>query len=221
MSEYKFLGVTIDSGLRFKSHVNRVEAKCRKRNNILRCLAGKDWGQGLETQKALYLTYVRSAMEYASSSWYPWISKTAKKRLERVQNESLRIMTRLCKTCPKDFLSLETGIELLKVRMGKNNKIIWEKYARLNQNDSRRKLVDKEGAPRLKSRQGWRYLTKPAMEIYNYNRETSSVTIHPWSPLNVQLDYVQLVEKKIEYSGKELRELTEKKIQAINADIQI
>jgi len=120
VTEYKFLGVIIDSGLRFKSHVNTIVAKCRRRNNILRCLAGKDWGQCLKTQKSLYLTYIRSAIEYASSAWFPWISETARKWLERVQNESLRIMSRLAKTCPEDFLRLETGTEPLKQRMEKN-----------------------------------------------------------------------------------------------------
>jgi len=89
VKEYRFLGVIIDSGLRFTAHVNKIIAKCRRRNNILRCLAGKDWGQSLETQTALYCTYVRSALEYASAAWFPWISETAKQNLERVQNESL------------------------------------------------------------------------------------------------------------------------------------
>ena len=62
---YKFLGVTIDGGLRFNLHVNRIIAKCKKRINIMKCLKGKDWGQSLETQRTLYYVYIRSAMEYA------------------------------------------------------------------------------------------------------------------------------------------------------------
>ena len=84
VNEYKFLGVTIDSGLRFNAHVNKVAAKARRRSKILRCLAGKEWGQSLETQRALYTTYIRSSLEYAAPSWYPWISKSAKLILERV-----------------------------------------------------------------------------------------------------------------------------------------
>jgi len=117
VSEYKFLGVVVDSGLRFKTHVNRIIAKCKKRNNILRCLAGKDWGQSLESQRKLYTTYIRSAIEYASPAWYPWISKTSRRKLETVQNESIRIMARLAKTCPSDFLRLEAGLEPLEDRM--------------------------------------------------------------------------------------------------------
>ena len=76
VGEYKFLDVIIDSGLRFNAHVKKVVAKCRRRNNILRCLAGKDWGQSLETQRALYATYIRSDIEYASPTLDLRVGKT-------------------------------------------------------------------------------------------------------------------------------------------------
>ena len=82
--KYKFLGVTIDSGLRFKDHIDNTVKKSIKRVNIIKCLAGKDWGQSLESQRKLYLTYVRSCLEYASSSWWSGLSATNKGRLERV-----------------------------------------------------------------------------------------------------------------------------------------
>ena len=95
VKEYRFLGVTIDSKLTFSSPVKNVIDKGKKRNKIMRCLAGKDWGRSSDAMQALYSTYIRSALEYASPAWYPWISKTARKKLERVQNEALRIMTRM------------------------------------------------------------------------------------------------------------------------------
>ena len=159
VNEYKFLSVIIDSGLRFNAHVKKVVAKCRRRNNILRCLAGKDWGQSLETQKALYATFIRSAIEYASPSWYPWISESAKQMIERIQNDSLRIMTRMAKDTPCDFLRLQAGIEPLETRMMKNSRILREKYERLEQSDARRMLANKEVKIRLTTRKGWRWAT--------------------------------------------------------------
>ena len=79
----------------------------------MRCLGGKDWGQTMESQKSVYMGYIRSCLEYASSSWWPWISKTAKERLERVQNAALRAIAGLAKGCPVDSLRLETGVEPL------------------------------------------------------------------------------------------------------------
>ena len=57
----------------------------------MKCLAGKDWGQSLETQRALYITYIRSALEYAAPAWHPWISKDWRIKLDVVQNDSLRL----------------------------------------------------------------------------------------------------------------------------------
>ncbi len=107
VKKYKFLGVTVDSGLRFTEHINNTVRKCTKRINIIKCLTGKDWGQQLENQRKIYLTYVRSCLEYASSSWWAWISPTNKIKLERVQNAALRAIAGLHRTCPIDFLRLE------------------------------------------------------------------------------------------------------------------
>ena len=87
MDEHRFLEITIYRELRFNTHVKNTRLKTRKVMEILKCLAGKEWGQNLETQRALYSTYIRSALEYAALSWYPWISKTARDELESVQNE--------------------------------------------------------------------------------------------------------------------------------------
>ena len=97
----------------------------------MRSLGGKDWGQTMESQKSVYMGYMRSCLEYASSSWWPWISKTAKERLERVQNAGLRAIAGLAKGCPVDFLRLETGVEPLYLRMEKNDDIILDKYQSL------------------------------------------------------------------------------------------
>ena len=222
VKEYRFLGVTIDGGLRFTSHVRRVIAKGKRRNNILRCLAGKDWGQSLETQRALYLTYIRSAMEYASSSWYQWISTTNKGKLEAVQNQALRVMCRLCKTCPIDFLRLESGVEPLEVRMEKNCMITWERYERLPENDKRYCLM-KNALRRhgLTTRHGWRYLTGPNMTQFECNRNMPAAQCTPWASPSVTMEEVELDKKKEEYSQDELKQLTLSKIAEINADIEI
>ena len=111
--EYKFLGVTVDRGLRFTKHLDNTITKCTKRVNIIKCLAGKDWGQQLESQRRVYLTYVCSCLEYASPSWWPCIPNTSKTKLERVQNAALRSIAGLYKTTPVEFLQLETNIEPL------------------------------------------------------------------------------------------------------------
>ena len=220
VEEYRFLGVIIDNGLTFNAHVKKVIAKCRRRNNILRCLAGKDWGQSMETQRALYCTYVRAALEYASPAWYPWISETAKKDLERVQNESLRIMTRMAKDTPVEFLRFQTGMEPIMTRLDKNSRILREKYMRLDHTDSRRKLAEKQVRRRIKSRIGWRVETKDLAQV-NYCREIKRTNVDPMTPLNIEMAEVKLERKKDTYSEQELRQLTELKIAEVDADVEI
>ena len=220
VKEYRFLGVIIDSGLRFNSHIKKVIGKCKRRNNILRCLAGKDWGQSMETQKALYSTYIRSALEYASAAWYPWISDTAKRDLERVQNDSLRIMTRMAKDTPIEFLQLQTGMEPINVRMEKNCAILREKYIRLQPDDSRRILSERTVRRRIKSRVGWRAVTQKQAEA-KYNRSTEKARVDPVTPLNIEITEVKLEKKKEEYTEQELMQRTELKIAEVDADVEI
>ena len=220
VKEYRFLGVIIDSKLTFASHVKKVIAKCKRRNNIMRCLAGKDWGRSQDSMKALYSTYIRSALEYASPAWFPWISKTAKQALERVQNEALRIMTRMAKDTPEEFLRLQTGIEPITGRLEKNSMILREKHMRLEPEDSRRLLAEKEVKSRLKSKIGWRKETSNQAQA-THNRTTEKAMVYPMTPLNIELTEVVLEKKKGSYTEQELRQKTELKIAEVDADVEI
>ena len=220
VDEYRFLGVTIDRELRFNTHVKNTILKARKRMKILKCLAGKDWGQNLETQRALYSTYIRSALEYAAPSWYPWISKTARDKLESVQNECLKVMTRMAYDSPSDFLRLEAGVEPLEARIEKTNRILWERYIRMEEKDPRRQLTTKVVKQRLKTRVGWRGKTTPLMSK-QMNRETPKTTTNPMMKLSATMTAVELKKSKDQYTLPELARETELKIAEVDADIEL
>jgi len=131
--------------------VNDLAKKGFRRVSIIKCLSTKNWGQSLESQRSTYITYVRSCLEYASSSWWPWISATARTRLERVQNAGLRAVAGLVQGCPLDFLRLETDVEPLSNRMDKNDNILLDKYLRLPEDDPRRQLAERQAPVRLKT----------------------------------------------------------------------
>ena len=116
--EFKFLGINVTNDLRFRSLVDKLVKKGTNRNKILKCMSSKDWGNSLETQRMLCVQYVKSGLEYASSSWSPWISNSS---IQRVQNSALRSIAGLSKTYPQDFLHLETGIEPIQDRFQKND----------------------------------------------------------------------------------------------------
>ena len=220
VSEYKFLGVLIDNQLNFNAHATKTIAKCRKRNNILRCFAGKDWGQNVETQKALYITYIRMPAEYASPAWFPWLSKTTRNKMEVIQNEALRIMTRMARDTPCDFLRLQTGVEPLIQRLEKNNCVMRERFMRLGDEDARKILAEKEVTQRLKSKTGWRSETN-WMAKEELCRETGKTTVYPMVPLKLETTAVELTKKKENYTEQELQRQTECKIAEVDADIEI
>ena len=85
-SDPKFLGVTLDKGLAFTNHVNDVCSRVTNRRKILFCLSSKQWGWKKRNLKRIYVTMIRSVMDYAAIGWQPWLSKTQFKKLEIAQN---------------------------------------------------------------------------------------------------------------------------------------
>jgi len=216
VTDYKFLGVTIDQKLRFNVHVNRIIHKARKRIGVLRCLKGKEWGQDLETLRTLYITYIRSAVEYASQAWYPWISNTQMKRLERIQSEALRVVTGHSKTCSKDFLCWDARVKPLKERMKDNCKLTWERFNRLKESDGRRRLAGRSNIIRLTTRKGWRNLaTIESSKYATYNKKVERMLVPPWNKPNIEIQRVKLNKRKDEYTTEQLKDLTNEKIMEI------
>ena len=217
--EYKFLGINISADLRFSGHVETTIAKCRKRNKVLKCMSTKNWGNSLETQRTIYVQYIRPALEYASPSWTPWISETNMKNLQRVQNDALRSVAGLTATCPVDFLHLETNVEPLKDRFRKNNLLLREKYKRLPIKDPRRKMLDKESKIRLKTRQGWRHQVKE--NELPYDVEELKPPLAPWRLTKLRFDEVKLEKSKDQYTKEELKKVTDDKVAEIEAEAVI
>ena len=229
VKNHKFLGIKVDNGLRFTEQVDDTIRKCNKRVNILKCLAGKDWGQSLESQRTVLQLYVRTGLEYGSSSWWPWISDTNKERLERVQNGGLRAVAGLRQGCPVDFLRLETGIEPLHLRMQKNDAILCDKYRRLPDEDNRKQLLTKDAPTRLTTRKGWRDWTSsnesPVPSDFTSDLEHQKIQTYPIKPwaefANVKVEKVELERKKEEYTNEQLKTHSLAKIAEYDVDFQI
>ena len=219
---YRFLGVTVDNDLRFTEHINNITEKCRKRTNIIKCMATKDWGNSVETQRKIYIQYIQSVLEYASNSWNAWISKSNRERLQRIQNQGLRAIVSLAKTCPVDFLHLEARVEPLKTRFEKNDDITWDRFSRLPLSDSRKVLLTTQAPARLKTRLGWRNVTAQRMEGLQISREENTPPLAPWREFrNLRMEVVTLEKRKEEYSEDELRRLSVQKINSIATEVRI
>ena len=79
-------------------------------NNVLEALAGTSWGQQKETLLLTYKALGRSIANYAAPVW----STPAWKKIQRTQNEALRIITGSHKMSSIDHLHNETKMLLVK-----------------------------------------------------------------------------------------------------------
>ena len=88
VSSAKYLGVTFDSKLSFKEHIQDI---IKKANSTRQFLQRVLYRCDSNTKATCYKTYVRPFLEYASTSWDPHKGNDSNiKSLESVQNKAAR-----------------------------------------------------------------------------------------------------------------------------------
>uniref|UniRef100_A0A8C2BUC3 Reverse transcriptase domain-containing protein n=1 Tax=Cyprinus carpio TaxID=7962 RepID=A0A8C2BUC3_CYPCA len=103
----RYLGVWLDVKLTFKEHIQKMLEKCKKGNNVLKCLTGYKWGASGTSLKRIYIALIRSVFDYGCIV-YQSASKTQIKELDRMQAKSLRICSGAFRTSPVPALQVET-----------------------------------------------------------------------------------------------------------------
>ena len=104
------LGITLERQLTFTPHTANVAERAHGKTNILAALSHSEWGWKKDTLKQVYLSSVRSIVDYAGPAWQPWISSTNIDLLERTQNVALRRITGQYMGSPTGSLNLESDI---------------------------------------------------------------------------------------------------------------
>ena len=89
---------------------NRVS----KRNNVLKALAGTNWGQQKITLLLTYKALGRSISNHASPVWSIIASDTSLEEIQHTQNKALRIITDSHKMSSIDHLHSETKMLVVK-----------------------------------------------------------------------------------------------------------
>ncbi|GFS18807.1 RNA-directed DNA polymerase from mobile element jockey-like [Elysia marginata] len=87
-----YRGVTFDKRLTWKALTDKCQKSGILRTGLLRRLAGTQWGADMKVLKTVYTGYVRPVLEHGSSAWNT-TAKSNQKKVEKVQNQSLRIIT--------------------------------------------------------------------------------------------------------------------------------
>ena len=116
VEQFKYLGVVMDKKLTWEKHALYIEGKARRALNLLRTLSNWNYGADAVVLRRIYLATVRPIMEYAA----PVIHTMAKSwldKLQRIQNEAMRIITGAHRTTHIKFLETETNIIDMETRM--------------------------------------------------------------------------------------------------------
>ena len=89
VDSHPYLGVQLDSKLRWKEHIENTTANA---NKILGLIKRNFWYCTEEVKKTLYTTIVRPKLEYATAVWDPYYKRDVEK-IERVQKLAARFCT--------------------------------------------------------------------------------------------------------------------------------
>ena len=89
----KLLGVYLDTFFSFNKHCVQVANRVSKRNNVLKVLTCTNWGQQKDTLLMTYKALGRSIANYAAPVWSINASESNIGKIQRAQNEALRIIT--------------------------------------------------------------------------------------------------------------------------------
>ena len=91
-----------------------MASRVSKINNVLKALVGTNWGQQKETLLLTYKELGRSIANYAAPVWSTNASDTSLEKIQRIQNEALRIITGSYKMSSIEYLHSETKMLLVK-----------------------------------------------------------------------------------------------------------
>lgn len=109
-SSIRYLGVTLDNTLSWKSHIDVISGRCRKLIWVFKNLR---YAAELDLIKCVYFALCQSVLTYCISAW-GGAYKTTIKKLEHAQRSVLKVMT--CKPFRYPTLSLYSFCKVMSVR---------------------------------------------------------------------------------------------------------
>ena len=116
VEEYKLLGVMITSDLKWDANTEHITKKAYSRLWMLRRL--KNLGLKTESLLQIFITQVRSVLEYGAVTWHSMLTDDNSKSIERVQKSALSIILGPSYICYENALE-KTKLERLDIRRTK------------------------------------------------------------------------------------------------------
>jgi hypothetical protein len=122
----KFLGIRFDRKLTFKNQIEHILTSCNSRLNVIKTLSNKFWGLNEKVLIKLYISLVRSLIDY-SSFIVTNISNKDMNQLQVIQNNALRCIYKQTRECPVKTLHELANLETIKERMINMNQKYFER----------------------------------------------------------------------------------------------
>ena len=86
-----FRGIRFDNHLTFNNQLAYLQSTRMQRMSILRVVSNRSWGLSVKTRELLYQTLIRSVVEY-SSILFPCLSTSGRNKIEKIQNNCIKII---------------------------------------------------------------------------------------------------------------------------------
>lgn len=115
VDSYKYLGVWLDRSLRWSKHIGTTVEKVQRNLNLLKVLAGRSWGLHPQHLRHIYIALIRSRIDY-SSYLYDTSAKCHLEKLNKLQNQALRIIGGFIKSTPIHVMESELCVVPLYIR---------------------------------------------------------------------------------------------------------
>ena len=115
----RFLGIWLDSKLRFNAHIKALKGKMETQINALTRLAASAWGCTTQRAREIYTKVIRSAIAYGAGTFHQPDKPRVAKALATVQNKALRRVLGAYKATPIRHLEAEACCPPLDLYMNK------------------------------------------------------------------------------------------------------
>jgi hypothetical protein len=165
----KILGVLLDRGLTFTHHIKKLSGDANKRVYDLARIANCQYGMSQANLRTVYITHVRSLLEYAAPAWYPSLTPTQLNKLQIIQNKALRVVLGVKRCTNITALHLEANVVPLEDRYIVQTAYMAEKFRRFPTNDPLYHTAHKQLPPLRLKRKSWQYLSDEFLFSNNIN----------------------------------------------------
>jgi len=178
----KFLGVTLDPGLRLHKHTEIIQQRAMKRLNMIRSVKGKNWGASSKLAMTMYKTLVRPLIEYVPFTTLN-LAFSNYLKLERIQRAAVRKAYNYTRFTSTSDIYNKHGIESIHDRAVKlTDRYIYKAF---HQNAIVRELVEEYNS-RSEFDEGAFCKTKPRTTVLGKVKQYNTVSRSILKPITQQ-----------------------------------